>query len=1126
MSKQIKLGFDKIASTPLDSDQILLDVSGNQLRDKDGNFLYTETTNVPAAFFAQRNATSIQVNNRSTPIVTTGGSVSVQEQFPESSQVSTSLLGIPRAETQQTLLADVSVYGVDENTWEFYRNPQPFQPPEWSTRFNRNYGRRYEPRLGEHSNEQALALEMFSVPWTFPFGPKWQSQGRYNANLFPLYIRFVQLGNALYEYYASRNREVFADSHFLVPGMATAVGSGPGADVEYNENFELAMEYIEQWTMTWMSIRDNKLEDPLNSGRLLTASEINRIFKTSLGFEFSETQPGYSSTAYRYCQLQSKEAFRYQPGAISGFTFGVKLNSDPTKVENVIEWGCANNTDQLMFQVKGLRFGIVRRSTVPLTETNLALAGFKPEDQKVIESPNPFERENNSYTSTDLGLPETQTVPFYELVIQKDNFNGDKLDGSGPSGYNISFNDVTMYKIEYSWYGAIGAKFYAYIPVGNAEARWVLIHTLVIENTLDNPSLKNPFMHFRYSIYSNDTSSLVAPMFLYKYGASYYIDGNDKGSFTYNSYRLPTQKAVTSTNSTPLIGFQPKGQILNRDAIATANQKNFYIESMSLSADKNVRVDLLECEGCPGGHGHFYATSLENGQRSVADQYRITANGLEFVDDAGGTKVFTELDNNKKIIGPGIFSSYVFFNESDNTVMDVRRRLGTERINTPIDDVSYTTSDTVIIDGVETSILPSYTFTGRLTGYDDIIASTTAITKPKIKVQFLNPLKTETLVHWAEFRIGITSKKPELAIPDGGTEEALLFDGEPLNLENEIFGEFSQYQARKNLQGVDFGEWDPRYGQVMSQDARLKAPLGNSSGVCSELNFEVFDDVITGVAYTTSDPSGKLSGSDFLTFTEKPNIGDLNGGNIGIFDGNKFVDSGITFTANYEQYVNSETGLFNYIAPISAPIPVGAAIETNGIALRSIRCFGRYINVSKVFPFSANEYYLFIAMRDNARVNNIVVKEFDDQSAFSHTPTWIKDDNCLIEILQVQSQTAPASVTEKLNDNEYIGTDGRFNMGGITFTGNIPANFVEKTRLGSVAFDDQLTLPLRPAFIKTSFYVGANKTETIDMTHIFDIDKYKITKGSFNNKYYYLSSVVMDSQETGAVQINVSGKEQ
>jgi hypothetical protein len=47
-----------------------------------------------------------------------------------------------------------------------------------------------------------------------------------------------------------------------------------------------------------------------------------------------------------------------------------------------------------------------------------------------------------------------------------------------------------MYKIEFGWYGAIGARFYAYIPTDNGDARWVVIHTLVIENSLESPCLE------------------------------------------------------------------------------------------------------------------------------------------------------------------------------------------------------------------------------------------------------------------------------------------------------------------------------------------------------------------------------------------------------------------------------------------------------------------------------------------------------------------------------------------------------------------------------------------------------------------------------------------------------------
>ena len=42
--------------------------------------------------------------------------------------------------------------------------------------------------------------------------------------------------------------------------------------------------------------------------------------------------------------------------------------------------------------------------------------------------------------------------------------------------WNLEFDKVTMYKVEFSWYGAVGALFLAYVPVSNGEARWVRVH--------------------------------------------------------------------------------------------------------------------------------------------------------------------------------------------------------------------------------------------------------------------------------------------------------------------------------------------------------------------------------------------------------------------------------------------------------------------------------------------------------------------------------------------------------------------------------------------------------------------------------------------------------------------------
>jgi hypothetical protein len=1096
MSKQIKLGFDKTASQTFQSDEILVDVRGNQLRDTNGDFLYTETELTPTRFFSADNASSVYVNNEQSQTTALGKSISVREQFPEQSAVSLSLLGIPRAERQQTLLSDVSIYGLDDNVWEF-SSESSTDPYGWGNRLNRTYGRRFSSRLKEYAEEQALALEMFPTSWSFPLGPSFQDRG-FDQTLFTQYRRFIQLGNVLYDYYSTNGQQVFAQNHFLIPGTATLSSE----DVIYNNDLSLAFEYIEQWTNTWMDIRDNRLNNPLDPGRKLNSAAINNLF-ADLGFTFSQTRPGYSSTRYFYNQLQSKESFRYQPGAISGFTFGVRLNSDAATLSNVLEWGCANETDQLMFQVKGTEFNIVRRSTVPLTERNLLLTGFTESDQKEgVLSPNPRE-----------------TTAFFELVIPSDRFNGDPLDGTGNSGYNISFKQVTMYKIEYSWYGAIGARFYAYVPVSNDQARWVLIHTLVIENTLDKPSLQNPLMHFRYAMYINDTGSLREPIYLYKYGASYYIDGNDTGTFLYKSYQMPVEKSITSANSRPLIGFISKDSISNRIGDNISNQKNFYFESISATADKNTRIDVLECQGCPGGHGYFYATCLRNGQKGQTDVFRINSSSeLVYVDPE---KSFTTDDNNKKIIAPGVYSAYVFSKNGDNQAMKIQRS-----INGTLRDPGVNPNDKALVNGISTSLI-GYEFTGRLTGYDDIAASTFPITKTNVRVQFLNPVFDDSNGQLAEFKIGITAKKPELVTV--GEQELLLFGGSPLNMDEEISGEFSNFTVNQNITGAETGERDGRSGRPMQQDVRLPNPPGVRSGLCSELNFTISTIPIINVTYTQVDPSDQLQGDHFIVFQTAPPTVNLQGGAVGTFDGNIYINSGITFTSDvvsYEFEVEGQT-VTNFVVAISNNISQVSDISQNGIAIRGIRCFGRHIDQFKITAFENNEYYLFVAMRDNAGINNMVVKESDDLNTFSHTPFWIVGDDSNIDIIQVENSAPGAAVFDKLStSNEYIGTDGRFYMGGVTFTGNTPANFAASQKLESIQFDTQLSLPLRPATLKTSLFLTANKTETIDLKYFSETDRFKLTKGALNNRYLYLSSIVLDAEQTGTIQINISGKEQ
>lgn len=117
-----------------------------------------------------------------------------------------------------------------------------------------------------------------------------------------------------------------------------------------------------------------------------------------------------------------------------------------------------------------------------------------------------------------------------------------------------------MYKIEFSWYGAVGALFLAYVPVSNGEARWVRVHHLRASNQLKVSSLGNATLPITYLVYGggnqnrNGVANNLRPVstFSYgsgsehivKYGASYYIDGGDRGTVKLFSYATPTNVEV------------------------------------------------------------------------------------------------------------------------------------------------------------------------------------------------------------------------------------------------------------------------------------------------------------------------------------------------------------------------------------------------------------------------------------------------------------------------------------------------------------------------------------------------------------------------------------------------------
>lgn len=404
----------------------------------------------------------------------------------------------------------------------------------------------------------------------------------------------------------------------------------------WNDYFGLDWDYLRTDLKNWsFKIHENEstvsqLERDLKLPYFVLSELVpdpDNIFSTSwpsasiqksIRLPTSENKIGGTPGVSAQVSIKSIRSFRYQPGRISGFTYGSKASEIGAGPGTTIEWGVENDTDAYFFRLAdGADFQIVRRSIVPLDETQfLEDAGYIGDATTTVV--------RNGYRQ-------------YETIIEQKNMNGDSLNGEGESGYILDPDTVTMYKIEFGWYGAIGARFYAYIPQENGECRWVIVHTLVIENQLGRPCLGDPFFYFRYRLIVGDSSKIRVNQFLYKFGASYYIDGYDEGtlysSFAKSKVRLLPDPKFTSTKNylnaidyTTLIGVKPKQYLYNRYGSEVYNKKEIFPRSISVYSKEDAEIKIIRQKACPEFayfHQEGYNWSLLPEHRRVKGKFSI-----------------------------------------------------------------------------------------------------------------------------------------------------------------------------------------------------------------------------------------------------------------------------------------------------------------------------------------------------------------------------------------------------------------------------------------------------------------------------------------------------------------------
>ena len=219
--------------------------------------------------------------------------------------------------------------------------------------------------------------------------------------------------------------------------------------------------------------------------------------------------------------------------------------------------------------------------------------------------------------STDQLNGETNRVVYSDIATGANGkaYAGEPVIDNGgiqlenTSAWNLDFTKVVMLKIEFSWYGAVGALFLAYVPVGNGEARWVRVHHLRASNQLKIPSLGNATLPITYLVYGGGTENKLGiedttdkgygttSDHIVKYGASYYIDGGDRG--TVRLYSYSNDEAVNVYGSKYVLGnialaTDAIGNYIDVNGIAgLPSNKVFFMNAKLVTSsrqDQNVEI--------------------------------------------------------------------------------------------------------------------------------------------------------------------------------------------------------------------------------------------------------------------------------------------------------------------------------------------------------------------------------------------------------------------------------------------------------------------------------------------------------------------------------------------------------
>jgi hypothetical protein len=300
-----------------------------------------------------------------------------------------------------------------------------------------------------------------------------------------------------------------------------------------------------------------------------------------------------------------------------------------------VRTGMFDDQNGIFFECDGNKLTVVKRySTTPTNGTISAKVGsrlitsfdgntrfktqFKENDYCVIKgqtySFSSIINDLSAYIVPAYRGIDTENVKIYKTLEERytqDEFNLDKLDGTGPSGYVLDLTKMQMIFIDYSWYGAGKIRF----GVRSTDGIIIYFHEILNNNVNRKAYMRSGNLPGRFEIQSKSkTGTLLTSLSTNTLSAIVsFEDANklpERGRIIVNNEYIKYTKSIISTN---------EGILLNLDERNTASLDNGPVEAKV--GDGFISYN----QNCSPALSHWGVSVIMDGRFDEDKSYLFTA---------------------------------------------------------------------------------------------------------------------------------------------------------------------------------------------------------------------------------------------------------------------------------------------------------------------------------------------------------------------------------------------------------------------------------------------------------------------------------------------------------------------